>query len=547
MKKTCSIAVLAASFVCAPAFGTPQLWLKAGIDPTMPMGRNGDTLDSMLTAQSANASAAAAAQTTANAAIPKSGNMDDAGNLIAPVNTSIAHLKGDVANGLRISDPLHVGQETRFYYDANLSEFTIENAAAENNSVAIKNTNTCGLAANTYVGYDQQYKRISEHAAIGWGPCLPYYNTIGQDYLEISRYPYAIDGYPDDIGNEAPPAFLIQKTGLEFIPYGMNEGYGTTAKGSSSITCVDCTWAQGIKAGQIVDLPNQPGVFPINTTVVSGAGTSTLVVSNAATADLIDPAGGTWVRIGDTEYSQHDWFEDSPTGCLNFWTWGGAKFGAFYGKPFACFERNDGKVGFGGETAPSLPLDVLGGLGGNVSGKHPDRTFYGSQKAALNAQVMPGSDVTTNTLFNVFGYGTDRFVARWLTGPSRIEYQDGNTGETLWTMYVGSGSPQSRQTAHPVSTTDNGYVLSVANCGTTITLTGSTAEAVTLPSGLPTGCRITVTQLGTGTVTVVPDSSEALHWFDTAAETGTYTVAGQYASAVIEAKTAAVATVERGQ
>lgn len=481
------------------------------------------------------------ANKTANLAIPKIGNLDSNGNIITPINTNIIHIKGDTSSGLRIADPLHTGEETKFYYDANTYEFTIENGASENNSLAFKNTNSCGLAANTYVGYDQQYKRISEHGAIGWGPCLPYYNTTGYDYLEISRYPYAIDGYPDDIGKEAPPAFLLQKTGIEIIPYGSNEDYGTVSKGSSSITCVNCTWAQGIKAGQTIDIPNQPGIFPNGTTVVSGAGTSTLVVSNAALNDLIDPIGGTWVRIGDTEYSQHDWFEDSATGCLNFWTWGGAKFGAFYGKPFVCFERNDGKVGFGGEENPTLPVDALGGVGGNVSGKHPDRTFYGSQNAAINAQVSPGNDNTTNTILNAYGYNLDRLTVRWLTNPSRIEYQDANNNNMpLWTLYVGSPSGgtvgQSKQTAHPVETITGDYTASVpSDCGTTLNVNTTVTTTLTIPTYMPQGCTIGIVQTGTGSVNVTPASGLSIHYNSGGTpQNGVYTMNNQYSGIHLE-------------
>lgn len=487
---------------------------------------NGDTVTSVL--DNIN--------TTASAAIPKTGNMDSSGNIIAPVDTSLVRAQGGTNSGFRVTDPLHNAMDTKLYYDANTYEFTIENAASENNSVAIKNTSTCGLATNTYVGYDSQYSRISEHGAIGWGPCLNYFNTTGYDYLEISRYPYAIDGYPSDIGNEVPVPFLLQKTGLEIIPYGMVEAWGTTSKDSTSITCVGCTWPAGASAGMLVTTPDQPGIFPVGTTVVSGGGTATLVVSNAATADLIDATGGTFFRIGNSEYSQHDWFEDSAMGNLNFWTFGGAKNGAFYQSPFVSFDRNNGRTGFGGEQHPVLPADAKGGIGGNVSGMHPDASNYGGQNAALNAQVLPGSEAATNTIENVFGYGNDRLQIRWETSPSRIEYYDSNNNMVYWTLYIGAPAGetvgQSKQTAHPVQNIGGDYTAAIpSDCGTTLNVTSSASTTVTLPQYMPQGCGIGIVQFGAGAVTIAGSGGASVHYNSGGTgATGSYTLPGQYSA-----------------
>lgn len=466
--------------------------------------------------------------------------LDSSGNVTAPVNSSLVTVLGGLGNGHRIIDPLHTKLSTKLYYDANEYEFTIENGAAENNTLAIKNTNSCGLAATAFVGYDTPYKRLSEHGAIGWGPCLAYFNQPGYDYLEISRYPYALDGYADDIGKEEPVPFLLQKTGIEIVPYGMNEGWGTVTKGSTSITCVGCTWGAGISAGMLVTTPDQPGVFPVGTTVVSGGGTSTLVVSNAATVDLIDATKGTLFRIGNTEYSQHDWFEDSAMGNLNFWTFGGAKWGAFYGSPFVSFDRNNGRTGFGGEQHPVLPADSKGGVGGNVSGEHPDSSNYGGQNAALNAQVLPGSDSAHNTIANFFGYQNDRLQIRWETSPSRIEYYDANNNMVYWTLYIGvpSGETvgQSKQTAHPVQSITADYTASVpSDCGTTLNVTATVATTVTLPQYMPQGCAIAVIQYGSGAVSLAAGSGASIHYNSGGTPTtGTYSLSGQYAGAHVE-------------
>ncbi|MFT9382041.1 hypothetical protein [Gluconobacter sp.] len=537
MKKTCFIAVLAASFVCAPAFGTPQLWLKAGIDPTMPMGRNGDTLDSMLTAQAANASAAAAAQTTASAAIPKSGNMDASGNLIAPV----------VNKTVTIKDPLHSSfGGVQFQYPSqngsaygNPYELRVLANAPLNNPLRLENDYPTGLAAWSYAGWDSALKSVHEHMAIGYGAGLK--NGAWKDYNYIETGCYQTNSDGSAVASPTCPAtdLLIQQTGAEYSQPPAEE-YALFTDGSTDVTLKNGgIWPDGIN-GQVITTPVSYGMVPQGTTIVNGAGTSTITLSNPANATSGEAAGTvTW--FGPTEYSQHDSIVFKGMGNLDFYSYVCAKWGNYACGPFASFDFNHSRMGIN-NPHPQFPLDVVGAIVANISSTATDPNFAGS--GAINAQVDPGTP--RNNVWHAYGVGVNQFNVFWNLNPSRLDFVDSNGSATPFSIYM-DGSWQTRQPAHPVSSTDAARTLAVADCGTTITLTGSTAEAVMLPSGLPTGCRITVTQLGTGTVTVVPDSSEALHWFDTAAETGTYTVAGQYASAVIEAKTAAVATVERGQ
>lgn len=73
------------------------------------------------------------------------------------------------------------------------------------------------------------------------------------------------------------------------------------------------------------------------------------------------------------------------------------------------------------------------------------------------------------------------------------------------------------------------YTLATTDCGTTVRFIGTSPATVTVPTGLPIGCHINVTQVqSAGTVTFSPGSGETIRAYSSATQT-----LGQYAVAQI--------------
>ncbi|MDL2169838.1 hypothetical protein [Asaia sp. HumB] len=454
------------------------------------------------------------------------------GSLTGSVTASGDPTKG----GFIVSDPLQSGMATSLWYDANKGEFTIENSTGLNNALALKTTNANGFAALAFDGPDMAYGGNFEHGAVGWGPGLKYGPDVGYDYFEISRFTY------DATFNRQPVPFIWQTTGTELVPWGMTTAYGIVTKGSASITCAGgCTFPGG--AGQILDTPAEYGLFPAGTTIVSGAGTQTITLSNAALASSASTSTGTYFRFGNAEGSQHDFLVYTPMGNADYYRFGDAKWGNFTNAPFFSIDRVNGRLGVG-NPLPATPLDVSGAILSNVSGVTSLNAYSGT--GALNAQVSPGVAGQKNIL-HAYAVSTNQFNLNWEANPQRIAMQDVNAGANIFEFRM-DGSWQSQQYAHPVTTvTANTTLSNTAQCGQTVAVNSSSAVTVTVANYTLVGCRITVTQLGTGAVIIAPASGLTLGSYGTQAQTGPYTVPGQYASAVIEAKAPTLATVERGQ
>ncbi|ETD00048.1 MULTISPECIES: hypothetical protein [Asaia] len=438
--------------------------------------------------------------------------------------------------GFIVTDPQQTGMATSLWYDANKGEFTIENSTGLNNALALKTTNANGFAALAFDGPDMAYGGNFEHGAVGWGPKLKYGPDVGYDYFEISRFTY------DGMFNRQPVPFMWQTTGTELVPYGLNTAYGLVTKGSTSITCMGGCNFPGA-AGQILDTPAEYGLFPAGTTIVSGAGTQTMTLSNAALASSASTSTGTYFRFGNAEGSQHDFLVYTPMGNADYYRFGDAKWGNFTNAPFFSIDRVNGRLGVL-NPLPGAPLDVSGAILSNVSGVTSLNAYSGT--GALNAQISPGVAGQKNIL-HAYAVGTNQFNLNWEASPQRIAMQDVNAGANIFEFRM-DGSWQSQQYAHPVTTvTANTTLSNTAQCGQTVAVNSSSAVTVTVANYTLVGCRITVTQLGTGAVIIAPASGLTLGSYGTQAQTGPYTLPGQYASAVIEAKAPTLATVERGQ
>lgn len=542
MKKTCFIAVLAASFVCAPAFGTPQLWLKAGIDPTMPMGRNGDTLDSMLTAQSANASAAAAAQTTANAAIPKSGNMDASGNLIAPVNSPLVKIGSGSGNGAYFINPSPQNGASPFThvdFSSFMNELTFWSNAPGSNLLTLWNKSPTGFTALAFRGFDQDLNAQFEHFAIGYFPGLSIGGFHGYAGDEASSYDMTNNA------KERASPFVSQETGAHFNGVGINITGIIPSGAMTTIVCPGgCTFPTGIN-GSIVESQTVYGLYPKNTVIVSGEGTSTLTVSAPANFYSGDQTNGQPLVTGGSAYTQTDWRIEVPTGNVDYFRFVDLHDNTFYNSPVPYFsiDRRQGRLGIW-NPVPQAGLDVNDHISAGTAGYGKTPSAIAIRAAcnigAFNACIMGGSGSASQVASSIYDATSKKSVQMLGTG---TVIRTVANGVSVQDVNLTTGDTQTYH--HPVNAQAGAYSLQTSDCGTTISVTGTTA--ITNGWGLPAGCRITISNMGTGTVTVVPGQSLTLGWYDTQAETGTYTLPGQYSSAVLEAKTSYVSTIERGQ
>ncbi len=543
MKTNFRTVLLAVAAIPSIAFAAPSyepVSPRGGLDANTQLWANTSTLNGKTLADwggaiDANSSSATSALTTANAAIPKSGNMDSSGNITAPVlNKSVT-----------ITDPLHTDfAGAQFQYPSqngsaygNPYELRVLANAPLNNPLRLENDYYKGLAAWSYAGYDSQLKNVHEHMAVGYGAGLTNGAGVDYNYIENSCYQTNSDG--SAVGSTSCPAtdFIIQQTGSEYSGT-ITEEYAVFTSGSTSVTLKNGgNWPDGIN-GKVINTPVAYNIIPQGTTIVSGEGTSTLVISNPSNGTTGE-ADGTLTRLGDTEYSQHDNIVFKGMGNLDFFAYVCAKWGSYSCGPFASFDFNHSRMGIN-NPHPQFPLDVAGGIVANVSSTATDPTFAGS--GAINAQVDPGTP--RNTILHAYGVNTNQMNLYWNMNPSRLDFVDSNGSATPFSIYM-DGSWQSRQAAHPVTAVSADYSVTNADCGTTLLV--SEAAKITVSNVFPTGCKITVSSNTTGSVTIAAGGNETVGWYDTQAETGTYTLPGQYASAVIETKSGTLATIERGQ
>ncbi|MFT9025900.1 hypothetical protein [Acetobacter indonesiensis] len=506
MKITIFAAALAAFFVSAPSFAQRQFVPPGGLPSNTPIGTAGDTFQSMLAQQAANADALAKTaqkawigQPTQADGTPGIAAMDINGNVTAPINTSVARING--TNGLYFSDP-HANSETGFghrcYYGANQHEFGCSENASGSNTAFFENLSLTGFGGITVRGPDNHFSGgySYEHGAFVWDPGEAWGDDVGFMLEEISNYNQAFDAHIP------PPPFILAHTGGEFTSY--TEGYATLTAGSNLAICNGgCTWPTGI-TGYVIDTPIDFGRLPIGTTITGGDGTNTLTLSNAAITSTTDSSylhAGTFVRFGPTVYQQYDPLVMSPMGGLGFFKYTDMHGGKPTSYPAFWADLNSGHVGIG-TNQPVGALDVNGKIYGGALAA--DRT---NMQGVFNASVSPGSESNSSSVIeDTMGEGANLVRRYWGSDGKIHTYDVGHSMDIMTQDMTGTGA--TRIPYRPETEISADYTLTTSDCGTTVLPVGdTTAITVTVPSGLPVGCQVKMLQIGKAATTIHGDGT----------------------------------------
>lgn len=549
MNKFLALALSTVSMI-GIANAAPQFYLEGGISPSMKVGTAGDTLGTMLTTQGTNTTAiataqaaATAAQTTANAAIPKSGNMDSSGNITAPINTSLVRVGAGSGYGTYYVNPSPSGGAdgvTHVDFSSFLNELTIWDTAAGSNLLTLWNKSPTGFTALAFRGYDQDLGTQFEHLAIGYFPGLNIGGLKGYSGQEQSSY-----DMNNDAGERAS-LFVDQETGAHFDGTGVDFTGIIPTGDLTHIKCPNgCTFPSGVAAYSLVESQSVYGLFPKKAVIIAGAGTSELTMSAAANYPSADQVNGQALVSGSSSYDQTDWQLRVPMGNVDYFRFVDLHDNTFYNSPtpFFSVDRRRGRLGVYNPN-PQSEVDTVGhttsGFGGQ--GILPANVLVrqNCEFGAFNACVIGGTGDYRQDAYSLYDASTGN---GWQSISTGTLYRTTANGVIAQDLNMTNGDVQTYH--HPVNAQSAAYSLLISDCGTTISVTGTTA--ITNGWGLPAGCRITISNMGTGTVTIVPGQDLTLGWYDTKPETGTYTLPGQYSSVVLEAKTSYVTTVERGQ
>jgi|GEM_PF-2140190 len=551
------LAVFIPCFLSGGAQATPQFIPPGGLPPSTPVGTQGATLGTLeddIARNARNIEALTTAGVThealgnALAGYLSAAQADDRYALQSALGSYVLRSGGTIdgapGKGLSLTNPdPEMGSDGVTHLDFSspmANELTITANAPGSNVLAVNNTAPTGFSALTFRGHDANLSASTgqevnfEHAAIGYGGSLPFQMGKGHAFLEVSRY----DGTANPL--LAPAPWILMHTGAEFVTFA--ERYIDTTAGSTTVSCHGCAFPSGID-GMVIDAPAEYGLFAQPTTIRSGAGTSTLTLTAAAQGSRSNIVA----RFGPTAYHQYDNVVWSEMGNMDWFTYPSARDGNFNNWPFFSTDFNYGRIGIW-NNHPEAELDVVGNA---IFGANRNARGTFGNLGIINSICQPGSgnrnQVDRNTLLD----GIDTLQGVCLNNPGRYAWSDlniANRGDdaVLYELYL-DGSRATRIVAHPVRATTASRQLMLTDCGTTITAASDSPITMNVGPGLISGCRITITQLGTGTVTVIPQNGETLGSWNNQSQTGSYTLPGQYASAVLEAKTDRLATIERGQ
>jgi hypothetical protein len=306
-------------------------------------------------------------------------------------------------------------------------ELEILSTGTDVNTLGITTSNINGGAIITCRGPDKYYTNqttVFEHFAFGWYPSQ---TSQGAVFLEASRFDGAFNPLI------TPPEFVIYQTGGVDPTGGVNKVCSTIIN-STSATCTTTAGANGT-------LITGVGI-PAATTVVSGGGTASFVMSNQATAN------GTNVTLNFSSpvYGQYNCIDFSPQGDPN-----NIDFRSWTGSPLLSLDRANKRVGIN-QPFPMALLDVNGSISltGNltftVSSPVITSTGGGPLSFVSSNHVIQNSDVNAsggivitcaNTSVGASVYS--QFLQTTGTSNSSINYQllDQN-GSPLYLFSVGS-------------------------------------------------------------------------------------------------------------
>lgn len=279
-------------------------------------------------------------------------------------------------------------------------EAMLQNNVTAVNVFGVENLHASGYSAFFVRSKDQSYVNggvAYEHFAEGFGQSLSLAGQTGFAYTEASRFTGGSDAAVP------PPEYTIQTTGGVDATGGTTLSPCTTTNGSTSVTVPTNSLSNGMAVSGL-------GIAP-GSTIVSGAGTTTLVLSLAATAtgggkflNFSTPAYGQWNRMvfhngkmpGDYAYG------------IGFYTWANGK-NSLLGAPFLYLDQVTGRVEMG-------------------DGSIDNKTLYGT--APLNV-VDAGTAV-----FNSVRTGVNTMKFEWAATPARFTFKDGNAGAAVLSLYM---------------------------------------------------------------------------------------------------------------
>lgn len=242
---------------------------------------------------------------------------------------------GNLSNGLTFNSPSPITAASHsFGYGTSGPEAgQLElSTNAVSNVMALTQLNASGFAALTFRGKDPSYPTLGvfEHGAIGYSA------AGGNDYWEISRFDGTLNALIP------PPSMNIMQTGGVDPTGGTNKTCTTTFPATPTIlTCTTNAGANGT-------LITGTGI-PVETTVVSGGGTTTVTMSNAATSANV----GETVNFSSPVYAQYTTAQWTSGGNIDWFNWDGSKV--------LSLDRVNKRVGVG-TAAPAQPLDVNGSI-----------------------------------------------------------------------------------------------------------------------------------------------------------------------------------------
>lgn len=394
-----------------------------GLPANTPIGTDGTTLE--------NVSKIADISTVADGAVQES-QAGEPGGFVALDANGVAQFTG---SGFTVpmtqgdtTSPLQVG------YYANYRELTYRVTTPGGNILAFENLASNGYAAITFRGPDNYGNPTAafgstsfEHGAIGYGPDLNWGQSRGYTFWEISSF----DGNSSATLRSVPG--IIQETGAHFSSY--QEAQAVINYNTNTLKTVDGSlWPAGID-GQVIVCQTTPDAFGRTTTIVSGAGTDTITLSENMYTDSRDKTVGDLFRFGPTIYSQTDHTVSQSCGNWDYYRFQDAYNGYIYKTPFFSIDRVAGRVGIN-RNDPKTDFHAVGQALFSTTSKYDEYSLRFNAAVAIN--VVPGGvasgnygATTQNSLFYWYGIGKNALLCNW-TAANQIQFVDVNyRGPTL--------------------------------------------------------------------------------------------------------------------